>query len=343
MKLLLVISCFSVCLLQADGFDPHALDPIVIVDGNFGATPTFGAGVIFSREKDTLYLVTANHVVRGHSAAATQLTVRLRIAPDKRLPAKLLERFDSSLDLAVLSVGNLAAQGIHMCSLSLDRLASSGSAERGDSVFPVGDPNGVAWAMPVRPDAISDVSGDRIVFESSLVARGHSGGGLLNDSGQLIGLIQADEPPYGRALSFTKILSVLEGWKYSTDLGTLNDDGNPPIFSAVADGKIDETRYLLARACSDPNAKGKGDFPLLHFALGKLDMVKLLFAAGADVKEDDSLVSESAGLSEVQLLLSHGARCGSAPESAARHGRVDELNMLVNSCPHETPGIWAEL
>src|ERR1700678_1571657 len=164
-KLLLAIFCFSVCLLRADGFDPHGLDPIVIIDGNFGATPTFGAGVIFSREKDTLYIVTANNVVRGRGAAATQLTVRLRNAPDKKLPAKVLEPFDSALHLAVLSVGNLAAKGIHVCSLSLDRLASSGSAERGDSVFPVGDPNGVAWAMPVQPGAISDVSSGSIVFE----------------------------------------------------------------------------------------------------------------------------------------------------------------------------------
>jgi ankyrin repeat protein len=332
-KLLLAIFCFSVCFVPAYGLDRDALDPIVIVNGNFGATPTFGAGVIFSREKDKLYIVTANHVVRGRGGAVTHLTVRLRIAPDKQLPAKLLEPFDSSLDLAVLSVENLAAQSINVCSLSLERLAPSGSAERGDSVFPVGDPNGVAWAMPVQPGAISDVSSGNIVFESSLIARGHSGGGLLDDSEQLIGLIQADEPPYGRALSFEKILQVLEGWKYETDLGTLNEDGNPPIFSAVADGKINETKHLLARACSDPNAKGKGDFPLLHYALGNLEMMKLLFAAGADVKADDFLMAESDDLNEVQLLLSHGAQCGYAPNMAARNGKTDELNVLLNRCP----------
>lgn len=334
MKSLLAILCFSVCLLRAEGFDPDALDPIVIVNGDFGATPTFGAGVIFSREKDRLYIVTANHVVRSRGAAATQLTVRLRVKPETKLPARLLENFDPSLDLAVLSVENLAEQGIQVCSLSLDRLASPGSAERGDSVFPVGDPNGIAWVMPVQPGAISDVSSGNILFESSLIAHGHSGGGLLNDSAQLIGLIQADEPPYGRALSFEKIVSVLERWKYSIDLGTRNDDGNPPIFSAVADGKIDETRRLLARACSNPNARGKGDFPLIYYALGNLEMMKLLFAAGGDVKADDILLVESKNLNEVQLLLSHGAPCGHAPNIAARNGRTDELKMLLDGCPH---------
>ena len=94
-----------------------------------------------------------------------------------------------------MSIDNLAAQGINVCSLSLDRLQEPGTAKRGDSVYPVGNPNGVPWSLPVHPDALSDVSEDNISFQSSLIARGHSGGGLINSDGQLVGMIQADDPP----------------------------------------------------------------------------------------------------------------------------------------------------
>ncbi len=156
---------------------------VVAITGQIGATPAFGAGIVFARERDRLYIVTANHVVRVGGAAAEGVAVRLRSWPDKVIPAKLLPQNDAAMDIAVLAIDGLAARGVNVCDLGLDRLAAQDSAKRGEDVYAVGNPNGMAWAMPVRPDAISEVSAGQIVFQSTLLARGHSGGGLLTAQG----------------------------------------------------------------------------------------------------------------------------------------------------------------
>jgi ankyrin repeat protein len=335
------VLCLSPSAQCSGDLSEHAIDPVVMIGGNLGGTATFGAGIIFARDKDRLYAVTANHVVRSAGMAASSLTVRLRTAPSKNLPAHLLAQFDAALDLAVLSIDNLAAQGINVCSLSLDRLQEPGTAKRGDSVYPVGNPNGIPWSLPVRPDALSDVSEDNISFQSSLIARGHSGGGLINTDGQLVGMIQADEPPYGRAIDMHKILQVLESWKYPTDLNVHVEGADPPLIVATETGQIEEVKRLLRQACADPNAESK-EFGYRAIELagrkGSLEIVEQLVDAGADLKakgHDPSIVYSAAigGNAEVvRLLLSRGAPCcGSSLISAAQEGYVEIVKILLES------------
>jgi ankyrin repeat protein len=335
------VLCVHLSPLRADEVGEHAADPIVMISGSFGGTPTFGAGITFGREKDRLYVVTANHVVRSGSTAATNLSARLRVAPVKDLAARLLAQFDPVLDLAVLSVDNLAAQGINVCSLSLDRLAVRDAAKRGDAVYPAGNPNGVAWSMPVRPDAVSEVSGDNVVFQSTLIARGHSGGGLISSSGQLIGMIQADEPPYGRALNIYKVLQVLERWNYSIDLNIQTENGDPPLVTAVNESQVERVQHLLKQACVDPNAKSaEFGYAALELAArrGSAEIARLLIDAGANVnaKGHDSSIFNSAaygGNAEVVRLLTSrgGSCCGTALHGAASRSNVEVVKALLKS------------
>jgi len=60
-------SCISACLIRADDFDKElaaTLKLVVMVHAQLAAAPVFGAGIVFGREKDRLYILTANHVVR---------------------------------------------------------------------------------------------------------------------------------------------------------------------------------------------------------------------------------------------------------------------------------------
>lgn len=353
---LAAVVCIRLDPVCADELDEHAADPIVMISGQFGETPTFGAGIVFGREKDQLIIVTANHVVRSGGTGATGLRVALRTAPDKVLAAKLLAHFDAALDLAVISVENLSAKGIDVCSLSLDRLAKQHAVKRGDAVYPIGNPNGVAWGMPVRSDAISDISGDSVVFQSTLIARGHSGGGLLSADGQLVAMIQADEPPYGRGVEMHKILKTLERWKYTTDLNLVLEEGDTQLGRAISENNIDEVRRLLSQACTSVNAKHKeiGSSTPLQLAArrGRLNMAKLLIEAGAEVNAGSvgntplGLAAESGNADLVQLLLSYGAKvnandpCCSGPlHSAAASGAPDVVKLLLaNGADPNAPG-----
>jgi hypothetical protein len=82
------VLCLSPSGQCSDDLSEHAIDPVVMIRKQWDAT--FGAGIIFARDKDRLYAVTANHVVRNAGMAASVLTVRLRTAPSKNLPAHLL-------------------------------------------------------------------------------------------------------------------------------------------------------------------------------------------------------------------------------------------------------------
>lgn len=331
-------ACFSRAGEAAET-DVEGANLVVMISGQIGRTPTFGSGIIFAREKDRFYIVTANHVVRSGGTEASDLQIRLRPWQDKLLKAKLLPQSDPELDLAVLSIDGLAAQGVGVCKLSLDRLADPARVKRGDDVFPLGNPNGVAWGMPVKPDAISDVTGDSIVFQSAFVARGHSGGGLLDAGGLLVGMIQADEPPFGRALGMRKILEVLRALNLPVQLRVPLPDNATPLLGSAWNGNLTEAKLLLQEPCTDVNAGG-GDNPApLNVALrrGKFDVAKLLVEAGAKVDSanqggtplDEAARSGSAEM--VEFLISHGAQANTccALATASAFGALDAVKVLL--------------
>ena len=340
-SILLVVTLLSVSFCSV-GSDEEAglqgVDLIVVINGQFNESPTFGSGIIFAREKDQLYIVTANHVVRSGGADARNLHIRLKPWPDKVFEARLLPQSDRELDLAALTVNDLAAQGVNVCKLSLDRLADPATVKRGEEVYPVGNPNGVAWGMPVMPDAISDATGDSVTFQSTLIARGHSGGGLLGTSGQLIGMIQADEPPYGRALGMGKVLEVLRAWNLPVQLRVQLPDGVTPLLGAAGNGDLNEARLLLREACTDVNERVDDETPLgVALRRGRGEIAKLLVEAGAEVNSQNSggtpldEAARSGNAEIVEFLISHGTQVNSccALAAASSSGALDVVKVLL--------------
>jgi ankyrin repeat protein len=340
--ILLVAIALAACLSlsgEEAATDVEGANLVVMINGQTGGTPTFGSGIIFAREKDRVYLVTANHVVRSGGVEANDLQIRFKPWPDKTLKAKLLPQSDRDLDLAVLAVEDPAGQGVGVCKWSLDRLADPARVKRGDDVFPLGNPNGIAWGMPVKPDAISDVTGDSIVFQSAFVARGHSGGGLFDAGGLLVGMIQADEPPFGRALGMRKILEVLRALNLPVQLRVPLPDNATPLLGAAWNGNLSEVKLLLREPCTDVNAGGGHNPAPLNAALrrGKFDVAKLLVEAGAKVNSrnyggtplDEAARSGSAEM--VEFLISHGAQANTccALATASASGALDAVKVLL--------------
>jgi ankyrin repeat protein len=316
-----------------------AAELVVTVAGRIDQTPTLGAGIIFAREKDRLHIATAQHVVRNGSRAATDLQVRLKGAPNVVLKARLLPQGDAGFDLAVLIVDDVA--GVEPCRLALNVLAAPEAIARGRDVYPVGNPNGEPWALPVKPDAIADASNDRVVFQSAVLARGHSGGALIDARGRLVGLIQADEPPFGRALDVRKLVELLAQWKLPVQLSVPDSRGWPPLFSAVVRGDEQEVKHLLGQTCTDVNATlaSAGGLTVLHLAAREsAGVTKLLIDAGAQVdaqaRSDQTPLfhAAQAGTAQtVQLLLARGASATAKGVLSAAAGRsaVEIVKLLL--------------
>lgn len=222
-SVLFIIPMFSNFLITSyaqvlDEEREQATKLIVMIKGQLADVETVGAGIIFGVEHDRLYIVTANHVVRWGTRNAQDFKVNFRFLPGETVEAKLLEHKDTQLDLAVLCVVDLERHAIPVDVLPFDRLGDANVLEREDAVYHVGYPNGIPWRINVTPDRISEKRRSLIKFESNSIAQGCSGGGLFNARWELVGMIKADQPPDGVAVSIQSILETLRQWNYSVNL-----------------------------------------------------------------------------------------------------------------------------
>jgi S1-C subfamily serine protease len=219
------------------------MELIVMIAADLDSERRIGAGIVVGVSGGRLYIVTANHVVRHGTQQARTLGVTFRSLPGEPAAAKLLSDFDEGLDLAVLAVDS-GGLGIKTRSLPFDRLGDANVLYRGDPVYAVGQPNGVRWRVSATPDRMSRKAADSIYFESSSVAPGHSGGGLLNGRWQLVGMIRGDQTPEGEAVRLSRVIERLKEWGYPVNLGRGGSvEGKWAGTVDFGDGKVGTHQY----------------------------------------------------------------------------------------------------
>lgn len=205
-----------------------------------------GAGILFGVDEDLLYVATAAHVV---TPCAEGVHVQLR-GQDQKVEAKVLRLADAPLDIAAIGVADPSRLGIDPNTPSFPRLGVSSVARR-DAVYALGNPGGDGLSATSEPERITTIEGDEITFDSMLIRAGYSGGALVNDRSEIIGMIRADQPPTGIAISMARVLRTMQGWEYPVTLG--------PPFPRVSAG-LDETCVASAegtvRCFRDVNAQG---------------------------------------------------------------------------------------
>jgi len=176
----------------------------------FDGADQLGTAVVFALTPERIHLVTAAHVVRHKGRSAT--AIELRFGGGDRVVRARLERFDDKkLDIAVLVVERRDASGFDLDDLPFDRLAAAGSVKSGDPVFVIGNRRN-ALSVNVTPDRVSGIRGEKIAFESNFVVPGFSGGPLLNERWQLLGLVLGDNVPEGEAIAFGAVAAKLKEW-----------------------------------------------------------------------------------------------------------------------------------
>jgi ankyrin repeat protein len=324
---------------------------VVMLEGSLDDSPVVGAGIVFARSGDALYIVTANHVIRRGAAVAKDIRVKFKDNPDSSFAAVPASHFDADSDIAVLTVSLKQLKGVDYCSW-FTYLVNTDAPTRGDAVYPVGNPHGFEWTVSVKPEVVAQTRSDRILFQSTALAPGFSGGALLDRNGRLIGMIQSDQPPYGIARQIAAIVHTLRSWAYFTELSQPTKDFVNAAEEAIAGGNM-EVAIKLTAACPDVNSVGINMRPLWAVAAtyGQAALLRFYLARGADV--NISYSAEGYGVATplefaavhgqaeaVKVLLSAGANPlkRGDPDTTAMHfaamkGHVDVVNVLASAYP----------
>ena len=207
---------------------------VVMIRATIDGQESIGAGIIFGAANNRLYVVTANHVVRLGATGATDIRVELRSLPGEPVAATLTTSFDSKRDLAVLSIAGASALGIDVARIPFDRLGNPSLLARGDPVFALGYPQGRPWGVNVAPAPISSVTDSLLTFETTLVSRGHSGGALLNQRREIVGVLLNVQPPDATSRNIAQVLDILREWRFPVALRGRFALTEPELVSAGA-------------------------------------------------------------------------------------------------------------
>lgn len=141
-----------------------------------------GSGVIYKKSVNTAYIVTNNHVVAGSSA------LQVILSNGKKVDAKLVGK-DAATDLAVLKI---SSRGIE----KVAEFGNSNQIKAGQDVLAIGSPMGSEYANTVTKGIISatkrtlksEGSLTPVIQTDAAINSGNSGGPLINDAGQVIGI-----------------------------------------------------------------------------------------------------------------------------------------------------------
>jgi S1-C subfamily serine protease/Tol biopolymer transport system component len=271
-RTLQLLACMALAVSEMSGqVDRQAEEQIknliVVVRTSFADGADTGAGILFSAEPGRLLLLTANHVVRKGAQAAKTVDVEFRWRPGEQVTAQLLEASDPILDLAVVSVSALAPPNL----LRFDRLGNPEKVNRGDPVFAVGHPNGKLWESSERPDVMSQKDGIHLFFQSSFIRPGHSGGALVNDKWELIGMLRSDQPPNGEAIGIDRIVPWLVANQFKVDLRRPGVPSSLVEFESQIHDDVVYACGTLSTFRGNNDIKGEKIVPRLSAALEKVE------------------------------------------------------------------------
>ena len=266
-------------LLTAQEIYQQVLPSVVCVQADHGGSYNVGSGVILTSDG---YIVTNYHVIEECSALEVMLLTTQRVHD------AVLIGYDEELDLAVLKV--------EAEDLTPARLADSDRLQVGDQVYAIGNPmgylygtmtDGIISALHVEVDV--DGKSMNLIQTSAALNSGNSGGALINDRGQVVGITVAK-------ISGKEDDALVEGLGLAIPIS----DARPFINYILENGET--CKPAIGITCSAAVMDGTAgvviqsvepDGPAMEAGLQKLDLI-----VAADGKTVDSIYSLKRAINE---------------------------------------------
>lgn len=146
-----------------------------------------GSGVIINvnnEDKDHTYIITNQHVIDGAAYVGVVLYDENGMTSENHYQAEVVGQ-DSTTDLALLRI---EVTGLHTA-----KLANSDQVKKGETVYAIGNPGGLELACSITQGIVSGVNrklgSTNFIQTDVAVNPGNSGGALVNQYGQVIGII----------------------------------------------------------------------------------------------------------------------------------------------------------
>jgi len=185
----------------------EARDLVVRIDAYLQGLdlPSFGAGIVIAAPTTTeLYVVTAKHVVED----GARFDVSLAFRPDAVRAGRVLW-VSEDRDIAVLSI-SVPEDDVTRVRGSFTRLGNPRALSARSDVYPVGCPSGDCWLQPTA-DQVTTPGPVVLEFQSAFVREGHSGGGLFDDTWELVGMVTQGDLRRAEAVPVDLLLSEVRG------------------------------------------------------------------------------------------------------------------------------------
>lgn len=166
-----------------------------------------GTGIILSTSRQMVSILTAYHVVEE----AERISVKFFGHPTEDYGARLFERYDEDSDVAVVYIRTLRIPR----NIFRLQLGDPSKINELDKVIAIGHPSSHEWEFSTGEVRSPELSQFRVSGDA--VDPGNSGGALLNEQFQLIGLLTKESHRDGIALKIDHVLEILKRWKISSD------------------------------------------------------------------------------------------------------------------------------
>lgn len=267
--------------LTAQEIYQQVLPSVVSVVTHLSSGEGYGAGSGVIMREDG-YILTNYHVIEGGK------TVTIMLLSDGSTYDAQLVGYDESLDIAVLKID---AQG-----LTAARFGDSDALEVGDPAYAIGNPmgylygtmtDGIISALHVEVDV--DGKSMNLIQTSAALNSGNSGGALINDRGQVVGITVAK-------ISGKEDDALVEGLGLAIPIS----DARPFINYILENGET--CKPAIGITCSAAVMDGTAgvviqsvepDGPAMEAGLQKLDLI-----VAADGKTVDSIYSLKRAINE---------------------------------------------
>ena len=209
-----IVAITSKTLIQSGYYGPGYY-------GQSGYTEGAGSGIIVSQNDSEILILTNNHVVEG----TNELTVQFI---DNKTVDATIKGTSERKDIAVISVKTSSLEKETMNQIKIATIGSSDGLKVGNGVIAIG--NALGYGQSVTTGVISalnrKVSGDdysnNMIQIDAAINGGNSGGALLNNKGEIVGINSAKYSSSGNSSQ-----ASIEGMGFAipiTDVESLIND-----------------------------------------------------------------------------------------------------------------------